>query len=460
MRCCATMQIEYKESVRPGSKPGAISVTSRLRRWAFAAWVAGCAIVAGIILAREPLGWLQARFLNERVIQFLGGVGYVLFDIEETARNRWRTARLDQVDPTPYRDYLKSLAARRQGAPVMSPALKHVVYLQMESADGLLIGSRYKGRPLMPFLDKLSREAVHFANAIDNTASGRTTDCELLVLTSQVPLRRAPAYVSQPLDRVPSLPKILKAAGYRTWSMHGYDGSFWRREAAHRAIGFDDMFFREDLDAGDRIGWGISDHSVLRQAARRLAVAREPTFAHVILLTNHHPYPYVRASKGFPDTGIVADYVHSVGYMDECVEEFFGELRAAGVLDNCIIAVFGDHDSSITERLDRELQDVPPRVVSDTVPLIIHGLREAPRRIEAVAGLQDVPVVVLEALGLPVPPTFTGNGIEGGGRTVGAMLGAVEGTAQGLRSFPLPIDQEMLTLLALRHPEKLLEQEQ
>jgi len=427
-----------------------------LRRWLFAAWVCACAGVAGYLVKQQSWGWLATRFLNERVIEYIGGTGYVLFDAEELARNYWRTARLDKVDPAPYRDYLRTLAERRQPVPATPRPRKHVVYVQMESADGLLIGARWEGRPAMPFLESLAREQVYLPNVIDNTAGGRTNDALVLVQTALVPLRSSPVYVSQPLDKVPSLPKALKAAGYHTWLMNGYFGAFGRSRLAQQALGYDDGFFSEELDTSEKLGWGVSDRSVLHQAAQRLIAAKQPTFAHVILLTNHHPYVYVREHLGLPPAGIVADYMQSVRYMDESIAGFFGELKAAGVLDNCIVAIFGDHDSSITAQLERELQVGPARVMSDTVPLIVAGLPEAPRRIEAVAGLQDVPVIVLEALGLPVPPTFTGNGLGGGGRTVAAMYGALEVTPQGLGASPMPVDQETLTLLALHYPEKLL----
>jgi phosphoglycerol transferase MdoB-like AlkP superfamily enzyme len=371
-------------------------------------------------------------------------------------RNYRRTARLDQVDAAPYRDYLRTLAARRRPVPATPRPRKHVIFVQMESAEGLAIGARHEGRPLMPFLESLAREQVYFANVIDNTAGGRTTDAQVLVQTSQVPLRRSPVYVSQPLDKVPSLPRALKAAGYHTWMLSGYYGSFGHCRLAQQALGYDEGFFSEELDTSERLGWGVSDRMVLQQAAQRIVAAKQPTFAHVIVLTNHHPFSYVREHLGLPPAGIVADYVYSVRYMDECIAGFFAELKAAGVLDNCIVVLFGDHDSSITGQLERELQAVPVRAMADTVPLIVAGLPEAPRRIEAVAGLQDVPVIVLEALGLPVPATFTGNGLDGGGRTVAAMYGALEDTAQGLRPAPMPVDQETLTLLALRFPEKLL----
>ena len=200
----------------------------------------------------------------------------------------------------------------------------------------------------------------------------------------------------------------------------------------------------------------FQDHVVLQRAARRIIAARQPTFAHVILLTNHHPFSYVREHRGLPPAGIVADYVQSVRYMDESIAGFFAELKAAGVLDNCIVVLFGDHDSSITGQLERELQAVPVRAMADTVPLIVTGLPEAPRRIAAVAGLQDAPVIVLEALGLPVPPTFTGNGLDGAGRTVAAMYGALEDTSQGLRPAPLRLEVGRALLGGRRiHPQEL-----
>ncbi len=394
--------------------------------------------------------------MNWPAVYELGGVGYALLDLWETGEARCTEFRIP-ADSMAYRAYLLGLAERRRPVPAVLRPRKNVIYVQMESVDGLVLGARYQGQPLMPFLESLARKEVYFANAIDNTSCGRTTDAGILTLTSLVPLRSAPVYMSQPLDRVPSLPKALNAAGYHTWSMHGSDGEFWRRNSAHVALGFDETLFGDDLDASERIGWGISDRSILHQAAQRIIEAKGPTFAHVILLTNHHPYQHVRQHRGLPQEGIVADYVESVRYVDESIAGFFGELAAAGVLQNCIIAVYGDHDSSITPQLERELQTVPERAMADTVPLFVCGLPEAPRRVDAVVGLQDVPVIVLEALGLPVPLTFTGNSLDRPGRTVAAYYGALESTPAGLVASPMPVNQEILTLLALRHPERLME---
>ncbi len=440
------------ESPRPSCGPAA-----RRHRRLFLGWGGLCVGALGVVATSRSWDRLWPRFANSLLVEELGGVGYAVFDVVQSAGWYWEESRQANADPAPLRAFLAELAAERRPVPAVAPGRKHVVFLQMESVDGLVLGARHDGQPLMPFLETLAGNEVYFANTIDCTGVGRTTSAGVLALTSQVPMRRNPIYVSQPLDRVPSLPKVLKQAGYRCWSMHGYDGYFWRREQAHQALGYDETFFREDLDAREQIGWGISDRSVLHQAARRLAAATQPTFAHVILLTNHHPYEHVGVASGKTCGRIEANYVQSVRYVDDSIAAFFAELEAAGLRDQCIVAVYSDHDSAITHELERYLEQVPPRLHPDTVPLIIAGLPEAPRRFEAAAGLQDLPVIVLEALGLPVPRTFTGHGLDHIGRTIGAYYGPLETTPAGLRPYALSFDPQTLTLVALRKPEVLLE---
>ncbi|MCC5024299.1 MAG: sulfatase-like hydrolase/transferase [Candidatus Synoicihabitans palmerolidicus] len=146
-----------------------------------------------------------------------------------------------------------------------------MIYIQLESMDGLMVGGRWNGEPVMPFLEGLAERNVYFTNAMDNTASGRTTDGEFLVLTSAVPVPRPPVYVRQHLDRIPSMPRVLKEAGYETKSLHGFNGVFWLSEGSPYGVGVrrDAVRGRHGLERGDRLGLvgsgglgggGASDH--------------------------------------------------------------------------------------------------------------------------------------------------------------------------------------------------------
>ncbi len=423
-------------------------------------WVVAAVLVGVTTWPRQDWLLLRNRFINSQAVERLGYGGYFLYDLVDTSTRLWRRSRLDHVDPAPYRAYLAERAATRPEPDPTCPR-KHVIYLQLESMDGLMIGGRKAGQPVMPFLESLAHDNVWFANAIDNTASGRTTDGEFLVLTSTVPLPRPPVYVTQHLDRIASLPRVLGAAGYHTMSLHGFNRVFWHRGEAHAALGYDEMVFEDDLDLGDEIGWGWSDKAILGEAARRVIAADAagtPLFLHVITLTNHHPYTYVAKSQGVQPGRIEAEFLRSARYVDDALKQFFGELSAAGVLDDCLIAIYGDHDSAIDDELMVYLDHYEPRALDDTVPLVMVGFDRPAQRVNGMAGLQDVPVMMLEELGLPVPFTFTGNGWGQWGRTVGAQHGAVENAADGTwQAWESGVNQDTLTRLVINHSEKLHE---
>ncbi len=434
------------------------------KRWrgrlALAAWALLAALVIVANWPRRDWLLLSNRLINSQAVERLGYGGYFLFDLVDTTKRLWRRSRLDDLDPAPFRAYLAERAATR---PVPDPTRprKHVIYVQLESVDGLVIGARAGGRPVMPFLEGLARQNVWFSNAVDNTASGRTTDGEFLVLTSTVPVPRPPVYVTQHLDRIASMPRVLGAAGYHTMSMHGFNGVFWHRAEAHRALGYDEMLFKDDLPLTERIGWGWSDKAVLGEAARRVIAADAagtPLFLHVITLTNHHPYHYVATARGLQPGRIEAEFVRSVRYVDEALRLFVERLREAGVLEDCLIAIYGDHDSAIDVELAAYFEQQEPRALPDTVPLVLVGFDRPSQRVEAMAGLQDLPVMVLEELGLPIPFTFSGNGWDHWGRTIGAQHGAVENGPDGSwQAWDPGVDQETLTRLIINHSERLHE---
>jgi phosphoglycerol transferase MdoB-like AlkP superfamily enzyme len=432
----------------------------KLNKWGLVAWVAGALLVVLVNWPREDWLLLSNRLINTQAVQRLGFGGYFFYDLIDTSARHGRRAQLGDEDPTAYREFLDSVAARRDAAwtpPSEAPRRKHVVYLQLESMDGLVVGGRKGGQPVMPFLESLAQANTYFTNAVDNTASGRTTDGEFLVLTSQVPVPRPPVFVSQHLDRIPSLPRVLNESGYRTISLHGFTGVFWHRKEAHIALGYDEMYFEEDLDLGEEIGWGWSDEVVLQHAAEKLIAAEQPTFLHVITLTNHHPYTYLAELDGRPPGRIEAEFLHSAAYVDNAVRGFFERLEEAGILDDCLIAIYGDHDSAIDDLLETYLDEYPSRLIPDTVPMVLVGFGEKRGRLDMLAGLQDIPVMVLQKLGLPVPGTFTGNGWDSWGRTISASHGAVRMGADGsAETWELPVSAEILTRLSINHPDKLI----
>jgi phosphoglycerol transferase MdoB-like AlkP superfamily enzyme len=139
----------------------------------------------------------------------------------------------------------------------------------------------------------------------------------------------------------------------------------------------------EDLEQNEIIGMGISDKSMFAQLVPILKARENQFFAFVITLTSHHPFNLDEEYSDFKlldedvDTKF-GNYLRSVHYADEAIGQFIDGLKEAGLYNNTVIALYGDHHG-----LNCGMDDVCPRVSSFigrsydydemlNVPLIIH----------------------------------------------------------------------------------------
>ncbi len=269
-----------------------------------------------------------------------------------------------------------------------------------------------------------------------------------------MPVANRSAYIDFDLSRLPSLPKTLAREGYTSFSIHGYEPGFWKRGINHQRLGFDKTFFYDDLDHSDEIGWGVSDISVVEQAVEKMASTEAPFFAHIILLSNHYPYTYVREMLGLPYKNIVEDYFISAGYVDGAIKRLFERLDEAGLIDDTIVAVYSDHDSGITSIIHDYAGLAYEPLADDRIPLLIYGAGVRGSITDS-SGLQDLSPTILYYLGIESPHTFVG--LPNAGASVfmpgGRVLALDDSGRVGLELAGL--DVETITLLAISRPESL-----
>lgn len=417
-------------------------------------WLAICGFVLLLALASRDWILIENRNENSHIARELGFLGYMLYDIKEIISSRYDRSRIENLDTIEFRRFLEGRRIERGDYELSSKTKKHVIYLQMESVDGLCLYGDVRGAPMMPNLRRIANESVAFANNYDATDSGRTVDAEFMTLTSLPPLKGDPAFVNYELGEVPSIPKVLGEAGYRSFSMHGFNGQFWNRENAYKEIGYDKDFFEADLKDIERLGWGISDAALLDRFFQEIESAQQPVFAHAILLTHHHPYNHVGERSNRESAGIEEDYLVSLRYVDQQIGRFYDRLKDSGILDRSILAIYGDHDSGISESLLNAYSLPTPHFLK-AVPMVIAGLDSEPRVIRAVSSLQDLPVIVLHELGIRPPATFLGNSLDsiGGAVTPGSVHYRV--SDETLITEPFSLSAETLTKLALWRPSSL-----
>lgn len=227
---------------------------------------------------------------------------------------------------------------------------KNVILIQLESFQGFLVGHKVNGQEVTPFLNKLARSGIYFSEIYSQYGMGHTADVELAVLQSLYPQGDEVTNYRHFGKRFEGLPAILSKKGYSTHAFHGFSGDGYNRRAMFKAFGFDKFIAREELVASDNIGFGISDVSFFKQVAEKLANVRKPFFGFAITLTSHYPYVLPDKEKKLDLEGVpkaLADYFDCVNYTDRALEVFWGELDKKGVLENTIVAMYGDHEGVV-----------------------------------------------------------------------------------------------------------------
>src|SRR5699024_6241130 len=99
------------------------------------------------------------------------------------------------------------------------------------------------------------------------------------------------------------------------------------------------------------IGYGLKDKPFFKESMPILESLKEsqdePFYAHLMTLTHHHPYLIDEedATIDPADTndGSVDRYFQTARYLDEALEQFFDDLKEAGLYDDSVIMIYGDH---------------------------------------------------------------------------------------------------------------------
>lgn len=233
----------------------------------------------------------------------------------------------------------------------------NIIVIQVESLDERIIGYSHNGTEITPFLNDLKEEALYFDNFYAQHVNG-SFDAEFSFLTSIYPINKNYGFKVNDLSRFESLVKLLKERGYTAIAFHGNDKTFFHRHKAFPELGFDRFYSREDFSMETRrmevelSTFGINDYDFFLQSVDYIEQAEQPFFAFLITVTSHTPfdfYPQEQAIDAFQDIQdpLVRDYFNSISFVDSAIEIFIGKLEENGLLEDTLLLIYSDHQSSV-----------------------------------------------------------------------------------------------------------------
>lgn len=227
---------------------------------------------------------------------------------------------------------------------------KNLLLIQWESLENFVINQKVDGQEITPTLNKILSQSFYFDNFHEQTWNGTSSDAELISNTSVFPVREGATFFRYPNNTYKdSLPNIMKSLGYNTLASHPDKGSYWNWMPALKSIGYDKCIDSNNYNIDENINLGISDKSYLKQLGEKLTNLKQPFFTYTITLTSHAPfdipekYREVKLPSNLEGTKL-GGYFQSIQYTDKYIGELLDYLDKQGLLDNTVVAFYGDHE--------------------------------------------------------------------------------------------------------------------
>ncbi len=194
-------------------------------------------------------------------------------------------------------------------------------------------------------------------------------------------------------EKLPSMPRRLRDAGYNTAYYYGGDINFTNMLAYVISSGFGHIICDKDFPLTERTGkWGAHDHAVFGRVLDELRrdTTAGPRLRVIQTSSSHEPFEVPFKSR-FDDPRL-----NAFAYADSCIGAFVDSLTAMPRYDRSLVIIVPDHYGVWPRNLgDRRLRH--------TVPLILTGgaLRRHGERISTVGSQTDLAATVLALCNLP-----------------------------------------------------------
>ena len=380
--CWLAARVSSDPSLSPAPRARAIAAAAAL----VTIVVAGAALSAPHVFASTPL---DQMFRARAVVEQLGPFGYHAYDVWNYARTTWlRPPATDAQVQDAFAWFIERAPLRAAGSTFGAARGRSLIVVQVESLQNFAVDFRVGGQEVMPHLRRWTRDSLRFTNVTDETSEGRTSDAEFATMTSLLPLDHGAVAFRFPANHYASLPRVLSEHGYATLSAVPFEPGFWNRQVMHPAYGFEHSLFEPDFTLTEQIGWGLNDRDFLQQMVPRLESLERPFAAWLITLSLHHPFENFPVAHKVLRLGALegtsfGNYLHTMRFFDQALEDFRAALGRDGLLDQTTIVVFGDHDAGFVRdgALARTIgigRDEMSWMLNDRVPLFIRtGVADA-----------------------------------------------------------------------------------
>jgi len=240
-----------------------------------------------------------------------------------------------------------------------------VLVLQLETIGTRVLDASCVGGAVMPFMQELRRKSLYYR--IQSFHSNGSCDMDFAATTFTRPYPCAVPYRLPGMQYTNSIPGFMKQHGYRTYVFHGNTQLFYDRGVMMEQLGFDQIFFKEQLASRHLKTsiMGVRDADLLRCVAEVMG-SEKFVYVFAITLDTHAPFNVISESEMdiFPrPESQVEKYLNSARYLDNCLRDLIEKVPVGTT-----VVLYGDHTASLNTEILRS--DVVEGV--EYVPCLIY----------------------------------------------------------------------------------------
>ncbi len=266
----------------------------------------------------------------------------------------------------------------------------NIIFIILESFSTHLMET-FGGQPdVAANMDKFAKEGILFSNFYANSFR---TDRGLASIISGYPGQPSTSIMKYPekTDKLPSIPRSLKNAGYNLAYYYGGDADFTNMRSYLVSSGIEKIICDKDFPLSERTGkWGAQDHVLFQRLLKDFKEEKqqEPFLKLVQTSSSHEPFEV-------PFQKLDDKVLNAFAYADSCVGDFINQYRELPLWKNTLFVLVPDHQGAYPHRIDNPLD-------GQTIPLIlIGGAIKEPQVIDTYASQIDIAATLLAQLGVP-----------------------------------------------------------
>ena len=289
--------------------------------------------------------------------------------------------------------------------------IKHVILIVEESFAGKNWWDLEKRARYMPNLQALAEEGVYFDNVY--STGTRTTRGLEAILHGYPPLPGIAANQREGFEKLPSLPRQLRAEGFNNLFVYGGWPEFSKFSTYWRRIGYNKIFTREDFSKDlFETSWGVADEKLFEKVLQQMdaEVALEGNvFLTTLTVSNHRPFDVPANRTPYPNERKLE---YAIAYADWALGNFFHQAKEKPWFAETLFVITADHGPRI-------YGNAPIPVESYRVPVVFLAQGLEPRTHNSLGSIMDIPTTILNLLDVEDSEGFIG----------GTLFSATHGSA-------------------------------